>query len=101
MFAGRTRARRQVADEHFQYAHMLRPTTRWRPDVAALRAAPTRVLVGIGEESTGQLCDRTSTALAAALGIEPTMFPGDHIGFAEDPEAFATRLREVLGEPRG
>ncbi len=33
---------------------------------------------------------------AAALGIEPTMFPGDHIGFAEDPEAFAIRLRAVL-----
>ena len=46
-------------------------------------------MVGIGEESTGQLCDRTSPALAAALGIEPTMFPGDHIGFAEDPDRFA------------
>ncbi|MQA13433.1 MAG: hypothetical protein GEV09_04440 [Pseudonocardiaceae bacterium] len=37
-------------------------------------------------ESAGQICDRTSTALAAALGIEPTMFPGGHIAFAEDPD---------------
>ena len=54
-------------------------------------------MVGIGEESAGQLCDRTSRALAAALGIEPTMFPGGHIGFAEDPDGFAARLRAVLG----
>lgn len=35
--------------------------------------------------------------LVGALGIEPTLFPGDHIGFAEEPAAFAVRLREVLG----
>lgn len=89
----------EAADEHFQFAHMLRPTTRWLPDIAALRSAPTRIVVGIGQESTGQLCDRTSRALAAALGIDPTFFPGDHIGFTADPELFATRLRAVLRGP--
>jgi hypothetical protein len=87
-----------VADDHYQHAHMLRPTTRWEPDIPALGSATTRVVVGIGEDSAGQYCDRTSRALAAALGIEPTMFPGGHIGFAEDPARFATRLREVLRE---
>ncbi|MEV5535523.1 alpha/beta hydrolase [Saccharopolyspora shandongensis] len=87
-----------IADERFQYMHMLRPTTRWRPDIAALRSAPTRIVIGIGEESGDQLCERTSKALAAELGIEPTMFPGGHIGFAEDPETFLPRLRAVLGE---
>ena len=87
----------QAADEHFWFAHEMRPTTYWQPDIAALRAAPTRIVVGIGEESAGQFCDRTSTALAAALGIEPTMFPGGHIAFAEDPEGFEPRLRAVLG----
>jgi pimeloyl-ACP methyl ester carboxylesterase len=87
----------QIADDDYQHAHMLRPTTRWRPDLSALRWGPTRVVVGIGEDSTGQLCDRTSRALTAALGIEPTMFPGDHTGFASTPREFATRLREVLG----
>ena len=33
-----------------------------------------------------------------ALGTEPTMFPGGHIGFAEDPGGFATRLRSVVRE---
>ncbi|QYB02039.1 alpha/beta hydrolase [Rhodococcus sp. USK10] len=95
---GGERDEQTEADEYFQHAHMLRPTTRWCPDVAALRSASTRVVVGIGEESGGQLCDRTSRALAAELGIEPTLFPGDHIGFAHDPAAFVTRLRAVLRE---
>lgn len=54
--------------------------------------------VGIGEASAGELCDRAGRALAAELGIAPTMFPGGHIGFAEDPASFAVRLREVLAE---
>ncbi len=93
---GREREPQEVADDHFQHAHMLRPTTQWRPDLTALRSTTARIMIGLGEQSGGQLCDRTSTALAAALGVEPTMFPGGHIGFAEDPDAFATRLRAVL-----
>ncbi len=87
-----------VADERFWFAHELRASTWWQPDVAALRDGPTRVVVGIGEDSAGQECDRTARALAARLGLEPTMFPGDHTGFAEDPEGFASRLRAVLAE---
>lgn len=89
-----------VADNDYQMVHMLRGTAYWLPDVAALRARPARLLIGIGEESAGQVCDRTSRALATALGTEPTMFPGAHVGFAEDPAAFAPRLREVLRSSR-
>ncbi|MET1004874.1 MAG: alpha/beta hydrolase [Propionibacteriaceae bacterium] len=85
-----------VADEHYQFAHMLRGTARWEPDLEALRSSTARIVVGIGEDSAGQLCDRASRALARALDLEPTLFPGDHIGFAEDPTAFADRLRTVL-----
>jgi len=95
MFGGQ-RDPQVVADERFWFAHELRATTRWQPDTAALRAVATRIVVGIGDDSAGEICDRTSAALAAALGIEPTMFPGGHIGFVEDPDAFASRLRTVL-----
>jgi pimeloyl-ACP methyl ester carboxylesterase len=88
---------RAVADERHFFLHELRGTTAWQPDLSVLRAVPTRVVVGIGESSAGELCDRTSRALATRLGLEPTMFPGSHIGFLEDPVAFATRLREVVG----
>jgi pimeloyl-ACP methyl ester carboxylesterase len=85
-----------AADEDFFFRHEMRPTIEFVPDIAALRTGGTRIVVGIGADSTGQVCDRTSRALAGALGIEPVIFPGDHIGFAEDPAGFAPALRPFL-----
>lgn len=95
MFGG-DRDPQDVADERRWFAHELRATTHWRPDLAALRATSTRIVVGIGTDSAEQECDRASRALAVALGLQPTMFPGGHTGFTEDPVAFAARLRDVL-----
>lgn len=86
----------QATERHF-FLHELGATTSWQPDIAALKAAPTRIIVGIGEQSRGQLCDLTSTALSAELGVTPTFFPGDHTGFVSEPATFAARLRAVLG----
>lgn len=97
MFGG-DRDPQTVADERFWFTHELRPTVYWLPDIAGLREGPTRIVVGIGEDSTGQICDRTSTALASMLGIESTTFPGGHIVFVDDPDRCAARLRAVLHE---
>jgi pimeloyl-ACP methyl ester carboxylesterase len=77
----------------------------YRPDVEALGAAPTRVVIAVGEESAGTFTGRTSVAAAELLGQQATVFPSHHGGFlgeesgyAGQPEAFARRLREVLGE---
>jgi pimeloyl-ACP methyl ester carboxylesterase len=75
----------------------------YRPDVDAVNAAPTRIVVAVGEESEGVFTGRTAGAAAALLGQEPTVFPSHHGGFvggdhayAGKPEAFARKLREVL-----
>ncbi|WP_232667786.1 alpha/beta fold hydrolase [Pseudonocardia sp. TRM90224] len=96
MFGGE-RDPQSVADERFWFAHEMRPSTFWQPDLAVLGSTPARLVIGIGEDSTGQLCDRTAQALATALGTDPVRFPGDHTGFVGDPAGFAARLREVLG----
>jgi pimeloyl-ACP methyl ester carboxylesterase len=77
--------------------------TSYRPDVAALTAAPTRVVIGVGVESRKTLTGRTSEATAALLGQDTVEFPSHHggflggeFGYAGQPEAFAVRLREVL-----
>jgi hypothetical protein len=85
----------ELAGEAFQYRNMYRGTVGFRPDVARLKAVSTRVLVGLGEDSVGELCDRSSRVLAGLLDTEPTMFPGGHVGFATDPAAFETRLRKI------
>jgi pimeloyl-ACP methyl ester carboxylesterase len=79
--------------------------TSYRPDADALAAAPTRVVIAVGEESDGMFTGRTSLATAELLGQQATVFPSHHGGFlgAESgypgqPEAFARKLREVLDE---
>ncbi|GII90478.1 alpha/beta fold hydrolase [Sinosporangium siamense] len=96
MMFGGERDPQQVRDEHRWFAHEMWGTTHWRPDIALLRTVPTRIVIGIGEESTGQLCDHTSRALATALDTKPTLFPGDHTGFVEHADRFVTPLRTVL-----
>ncbi|MEV5689705.1 alpha/beta fold hydrolase [Micromonospora globbae] len=75
----------------------------YRPDVEALAAAPTRVVIAVGEESAGTFTARTAVATAELLGQRATVFPSNHGGFLGDefgypgqPEAFARKLREVL-----
>ena len=75
----------------------------YEPDTAALRTATVRIVPGVGEKGAGTLARRGGEALAAALGVEPVVFPGDHGGFTvsewspgNDPAAFAATLREVL-----
>jgi pimeloyl-ACP methyl ester carboxylesterase len=99
MMFGGERDAQSVADERFWFEHELRPSTHWMPDLAVLRSR--KVLIGLGEESGGQLCDRTCHRLGAELGVEPTVFPGDHTGFADRPEPFAKVLHDVLRELRG
>jgi pimeloyl-ACP methyl ester carboxylesterase len=77
--------------------------TDYRPDAAALAAAPTRIVVAVGEESAGTYTARTALGVAALLGQEATVFPSHHGGFlggehgyAGKPEEFAAKLREVL-----
>ena len=75
----------------------------YRHDFEALRAASTRVVIGVGERSSRMLPGRAAMAVAGRLGTEPLAFPGDHGGFlggehssTGEPGAFAATLRTVL-----
>jgi pimeloyl-ACP methyl ester carboxylesterase len=90
-------ARMRATTGHF-LAHLLRPTTDYQPDIAALRAARGRIVVGVGTTSADQLANRTGLALAAELGLPPVEFPGDHGGFAALPQPFSDLLDQVLSQ---
>ena len=77
-------------------AHLLRPTTHYRPDVEALRAAPARIVVAVGATSKGQLARRCAVTLADRLGRSAVEFPGDHGGFVALPEQCGHVLDQVL-----
>jgi len=81
----------------------LRNCTGYQPDVDALRATGTRIVPARGEASGQTMAARGADAVAAAIGAEPVVFPGDHSGFlggeygmTGEPDGFARRLREVL-----
>ena len=77
----------------------------YRPDVHALAATPTRVVIAVGEESEGMFTGRAAVATADLVGQLPTVFPSHHGGFLGadsgypgQPEAFARKLRDVLAD---
>ncbi|WP_026412215.1 alpha/beta fold hydrolase [Actinomadura oligospora] len=79
------------------------PVTGYAPDFQALIAAPTRMVIGVGEEAGDALTGRSARATAALLGQEVMVFPRYRGGFAGpgtgdsgEPEEFAAKLREVL-----
>ena len=75
----------------------------YRPAAGALAAAPTRIVIAVGEESLGTFTGRAAVATAGLLGQQATVFPSHHggflggeFGYAGQPEAFARKLRDVL-----
>jgi pimeloyl-ACP methyl ester carboxylesterase len=69
----------------------------YEPDLAALQRSSTRIVVGVGDESTPeQMVYQAAHALAEKLGGQPEQFPGGHGGFGSHPDGFAARLRQVL-----
>jgi pimeloyl-ACP methyl ester carboxylesterase len=78
--------------------------THYQHDFGALRAGPSRVVIGVGEQSGQALAGRAAVAVAERLGTRPVTFPGGHDGFlggeygsTGEPDAFAATLRSVLG----
>ena len=77
--------------------------THYESDFDALRAASTRIVIGVGAESDGELASRAAVTVAERLGTTPVTFPSGHGGFlggeygqTGDPDAFAATLRRVL-----
>jgi pimeloyl-ACP methyl ester carboxylesterase len=77
--------------------------THYQPDIDALRAASTRIVIGAGAESEGEMARRGAEGVAERLGTKPVIFPSGHGGFLGegfgqpgDPDGFAAKLHEVL-----
>jgi hypothetical protein len=77
--------------------------THYEHDSAALRAASTRIIVGVGDDSGQMVAGRAGVAVAERLVTAPVTFPGGHDGFLGGeyggmgkPDAFAATLRTAL-----
>jgi len=77
--------------------------TRHRHNVEDLLAAPTTIVIAVGEETGDALPARTARGIAEALHRDVVVFPSHHGGFGVEggphggrPAEFAAKLREVL-----
>jgi pimeloyl-ACP methyl ester carboxylesterase len=79
--------------------------THFQPDFDALREASTRIVIGVGADSSEAFAGRAGSVIADQLGVERVTFPGGHDGFlggeygqTGQPDAFAAKLRGVLAD---
>lgn len=84
---------RLVAGFDVFFGYMWDGISAFRADLDALRSRP--VVLGVGERSD-QGAERAARELARLLGQEPAVFVGEHVGFTEDPQRFATELAPLL-----
>jgi len=83
---------------NFEYwlAHGMLPLSLYEPKVDVLRKGKPRVVVALGEQSKGQPIYEMGGAVAEKIGVEPVLFPGDHMGFETDAEGFTEKLDRTL-----
>ena len=79
--------------------------TRHEYDLDDISASPTRVVLGVGEETGNTITARTARGVAERLGEDAVVFPSHHGGFvgggednpyAGKPVEFGLTLRQVL-----
>lgn len=93
-------APRMYANQPFFLEHVLVPFTSDTPDVPALRTHAARLVLAAGEDSRDvPALHGPATRLSSLTNAPFTQFPGGHVGCAEHPTPFATRLLETLETP--
>jgi pimeloyl-ACP methyl ester carboxylesterase len=82
----------------FWMEHEFRQYPAYHPDLDTLAAVADKVVPAGGRESheNGSMPFQPVVALAGRLGLDIAEFPGGHIGYAEHPGEFATRLGRLL-----
>ncbi|WP_033212687.1 alpha/beta fold hydrolase [Kitasatospora phosalacinea] len=68
-------------------------------DLAAVRAATTRIVPAVGRTTPPAVFDRRcAQALGALLGTPVQVLPGGHNGNTSHPRAWAARLKEIFAQ---
>lgn len=87
----------RLAKAEFLFTHELDMYDRYQPDMAALSAVASRLVIAGGRAGREFAGYRSAAGWAQLLGTSIVGFPGGHVGYRSHPKAFAERLREVLG----
>jgi pimeloyl-ACP methyl ester carboxylesterase len=96
---GRRDLARARRDGDFVIRWHIAPMIEFMPDLAAIREAGIRTVIGAGEGSMSgdYFYVRVARAMADALGGPMVTFPGHHHAYEDRPDAFAWSLAETIG----
>lgn len=83
-------------DLAFFLRHEMRSFVEYDIDFGRIAAGQVPVTLAGGEQSRQQYTYRAAQVIAAKTGRPFAEFPGDHTGFLKQPQAFASRLAEIL-----
>src|SRR5205807_1851610 len=72
------------------------PISTYVPDLDAISRTQVSIVTATGRRSADAYYARTARLLAQRLGCRYVEFPGNHLAFMNDTEAFAATLRQVL-----
>ena len=86
------------ANAEFFMAREYLPIARHRPDLDAVRRNRLPVVTAAGRDSADAYYARTARIQAEILGCPRHLFPGNHLGFFFEPEAFAAAMLKALGD---
>jgi pimeloyl-ACP methyl ester carboxylesterase len=97
---GRRDLARARRDGDFVIRWHIAPMIEFMPDLAAIREAGIRTVIGAGEGSMSgdYFYVRVARAMADALGGSMVTFPGHHHAYEDRPDAFAWSLAETIGK---
>jgi pimeloyl-ACP methyl ester carboxylesterase len=80
----------------FFMAREYMPISTYVPDLDLISRNHVAIITAAGRRSADAYYARTARILAERLGCQYVEFPGNHMAFMSDTEAFAAALREVL-----
>jgi pimeloyl-ACP methyl ester carboxylesterase len=89
-------AAQRFADLQYFFTWDLPAATRYRPDVAALTAAKSKIVPAVGAGSASKFPKRCAVALGEMLGVAVVEFQGGHTGYVLRPKATAAKIAELL-----
>ncbi|WP_199040233.1 alpha/beta fold hydrolase [Glycomyces salinus] len=91
-------AERADGNHGFFIRNEMLPFVNYRPDTDAIESNGVDLIMAAGRLTldTGDYYGRTAPILAAELGHETAVFPGHHIAYFDQPQAWSAALRGLL-----
>jgi len=89
-------AEQRFADLQYFFSRDVPAAAFYEPDLAALRAAKSKIVPAVGAGSPATLAKRCAVALAEMLGIAVVEFRGGHTGYVLRPKATAAKIAELF-----